>query len=207
MELWDLYTRDRRLTGETHIRGEKLPPERYHLVVHVWIRNSRGEWLISQRAASRPTFPLMWECVGGSVTTGEDSLTGAIREAKEEVGVDLDPASGRMVSSTVRDHFQDIKDDWLFLYDGPIDLSAATQVQLRMKNKTGADRITLDLAGADGRFRPGAVIPLSPAEDEFVTRTAALTFNPERLRRIRLRIPVENAAAGWIQIDHIRFLK
>jgi 8-oxo-dGTP pyrophosphatase MutT (NUDIX family) len=126
MELWDLYTRDRHPTGETHIRGEKLPPERYHLVVHVWIRNSRGEWLISQRAASRPTFPLMWESVGGSVTAGEDSLTGAIREAEEEVGVRLDPAQGRLVNSTVRECFQDIKDDWLFLYDGPIDLRNAT---------------------------------------------------------------------------------
>ena len=126
MELWDLYTRDRRLTGKTHIRGEKLPPEKYHLVVHVWIKNSRGEWLISQRAASRPTFPLMWESVGGSVTTGEDSLTGAIREAKEEVGVDLDPALGKLVNSTIRDHFQDIKDDWVFLYDGEISLAHAT---------------------------------------------------------------------------------
>ncbi len=126
MELWDLYTRDRQPTGETHIRGEKLPPERYHLVVHVWIRNSRGEWLISQRTASRPTFPLKWECVGGSVTAGEDSLTGAIREAKEEVGVDFDPAQGKLVNTTVREHFQDIKDDWLFLYDGPIDLRNAT---------------------------------------------------------------------------------
>ena len=126
MELWDLYTRDRQLTGETHIRGENLPPERYHLVVHVWIRNSAGKWLISQRAASRPTFPLKWECVGGSVTAGEDSLTGALREAKEEVGVDLDPTQGRPMSSTVREHFQDIKDDWLFLYDGPLDLAAAT---------------------------------------------------------------------------------
>ena len=126
MELWDLYSRDRRLTGETHIRGEKLPPERYHLVVHVWIRNSKGEWLISQRAASRPTFPLKWECVGGSVTAGEDSLTGAIREAKEEVGVDLDPQQGKLVSSTVREHFQDIKDVWMFLYDGEIDLRNAT---------------------------------------------------------------------------------
>ena len=126
MELWDLYTRNRRLTGETHIRGEKLPPEKYHLVVHVWIRNSRGEWLISQRAASRPTFPLKWECVGGSVTVGEDSLTGAIREAKEEVGVDLSPALGKLVSSTVREHFQDIKDVWCFTYDGPVDLRNAT---------------------------------------------------------------------------------
>ena len=126
MEIWDLYTRDRRPTGETHIRGEKLPPERYHLVVHVWIRNSRGEWLISQRAASRPTFPLMWESVGGSVTAGEDSLTGAIREAKEEVGVDLNPTNGKLVASTVREHFQDIKDDWVFQYDGEADLRNAT---------------------------------------------------------------------------------
>ena len=126
MELWDLYTRDRQLTGETHIRGEKLPPERYHLVVHVWIRNSQGEWLISQRAESRPTFPLKWECVGGSVTAGEDSLTGALRKAKEEVGVDLDPSQGTLVSSTVREHFQDLKDDWLFIHDGPVDLASAT---------------------------------------------------------------------------------
>lgn len=126
MELWDLYTRDRELSGEFHIRGTPLPPERYHLVVHVWIHNSQGKWLISQRAANRPTFPLMWESVGGSVTAGEDSLTGALREAKEEVGVDLDPSQGRMVNSTVREHFQDIKDDWLFTYDGPVDLSNAT---------------------------------------------------------------------------------
>ena len=126
MELWDLYTRDRHPTGETHIRGEKLPPERYHLVVHVWIKNSQEQWLISQRAASRPTFPLKWESVGGSVTAGEDSQTGAIREAKEEVGVDLDPTLGRLVNSTVREHFQDIKDDWLFIYDGEIDLRNAT---------------------------------------------------------------------------------
>ncbi len=126
MELWDLYTRERRLTGETHRRDEKLPPERYHLVVHVWIRNSRGEWLISQRAASRPTFPLKWECVGGSVTAGEDSLSGAIREAKEEVGVDLTPEMGRCIGTTLREHFQDIKDDWLFVYDGQISLTNAT---------------------------------------------------------------------------------
>ena len=54
----------------------------------MWIRNSKGQYLISQRSANRPTYPLMWECVGGSVVKGEDSLQGAIREAKEEAGVD-----------------------------------------------------------------------------------------------------------------------
>lgn len=31
----------------------------------------------------------MWECVGGLIVKGEDSLQGALRETKEEVGVDL----------------------------------------------------------------------------------------------------------------------
>lgn len=126
MELWDAYTIDRQLTGETLIRGEPIPPGRCHLVVHVWIRNSKGEYLISQRAASRPTYPLKWECVGGSVTKGEDSLTGALREVKEEVGIDLAPDSGMVLFSRTRPHYGDIMDVWLFHFDGDVDLSYAT---------------------------------------------------------------------------------
>ena len=66
-EIWDLYNEKRELLGKDHVRGEQLPIDGYHLVVHVWIRNSKGEYLISQRSANRPTYPLMWECVGGSV--------------------------------------------------------------------------------------------------------------------------------------------
>ena len=131
MEVWDLYTADRKHTGKTHIRGERIPEGCYHLVVHVWIKNSKGQYLISQRAANRPTFPLMWECVGGSVLAGEDSLTGALREAKEEVGIDLPPQSGHMLFTKVRSiingvPYSDIMDVWLFQYDGEASLSGAT---------------------------------------------------------------------------------
>lgn len=34
-EIWDLYDENRHIIG-THIRGNELPPEGYHLVVHVW---------------------------------------------------------------------------------------------------------------------------------------------------------------------------
>ena len=65
--------------------------------------------------------------MGGSVTAGEDSLTGAIREAEEEVGVKLDPAQGKLISSTRRDgHFQDFREVWRFSYDGEINLKNAT---------------------------------------------------------------------------------
>lgn len=133
MEKWDLYTKYRQKTGEEYIRQDtcRIPEGRYHLVVHVWIRNSKGEYLISQRAANRPTYPLMWECVGGSVILGESSLEGALRETVEEVGVQLDPQRGRILFSRIRNDydgkkFRDFMDVWLFEYDGDADLKNAT---------------------------------------------------------------------------------
>lgn len=131
MEIWDLYTAERALTGKTHVRGEELPEGGYHLVVHVWITDGKGKYLISKRAASRPTYPLMWECVGGSVLAGESSAQGAVREAKEEVGVDLPPENGKVVYSKTRGFiggkkFNDILDVWLFRYDGEVSLANAT---------------------------------------------------------------------------------
>ena len=123
MEKWDLYTKYREKTGKECIRGEKIPDELYHLTVHVWIRNSKGEYLISQRSASRPAFPLMWECVGGSVLKGESSIEGALREVKEEVGLDLQKNAGKLLFSKIRGNdvqyeckaYNDIMDVWLFI--------------------------------------------------------------------------------------------
>ena len=131
MEIWDLYNEKRELVGRDHVRGETIPQGCYHLVVHVWIRNSKEEYLISQRSADRPIFPLMWECVGGSVIKGEDSLAGALRETREEVGICLSPANGKLIKSELRDfvdgvRFGDILDVWEFRYDGPVSLDQAT---------------------------------------------------------------------------------
>lgn len=131
MEIWDLYNEKRELTGRDHVRGQDIPQGYFHLVVHVWIKNSRGEYLISQRSADRPMHPLKWECVGGSVLKGEDSLTGALRETQEEVGLTLSPQDGQLIDSVVGRvvngvKFSDILDVWLFRYDGPVDLTSAT---------------------------------------------------------------------------------
>ena len=105
---------------------KKIPQDFFHLVVQVWIRNGKGEYLISQRSADRPSFPLMWECVGGSALIGEDSLKAALRETKEEIGLDLPPDKGILVHSFVRHIYADIVDVWLFEYDGPVSLEQAT---------------------------------------------------------------------------------
>ena len=85
MEKWDLYTRNRELTGREQIRGEAIPEGFYHLVVHVWLKNKQGQYLISKRSADRPTYPLFWECTGGSVLLGETSLHGAARGGVREM--------------------------------------------------------------------------------------------------------------------------
>lgn len=90
MELWDLYTADRKPTGLTMVRGEKNPEGLYNLSVTVWIKNNKGQYLISQRSAIKKTYPLKWEPVGGGVIAGETSLEGAAREVLEEVGIKVD---------------------------------------------------------------------------------------------------------------------
>ncbi len=138
MELWDLYTRDKQLAGRDHIRGKQISDGYYHLVVNVWIRNNKEEYLISQRNFNRPTFPLQWECVGGAVLKGEDSLTGALREVKEEIGVELSSNSRSLLFSEVREHSHDIRDIWLFEYNGSVSLEKATTdevAQVKWMNK------------------------------------------------------------------------
>ena len=157
MEVWDLYTEGRIKTGETHLRGTALPNDRIHLLVHVWIVNAKGEYLISQRAANRPTYPLMWECVGGSVLQGESSVDGAVREVKEEVGIDLSPSAGALVASEVRKlvngaAFNDIKDVWLFPYDGEISLENATTDEV-------ADAKWMTKSEIKEYYRSGRLVP------------------------------------------------
>lgn len=121
-EFWNIYDQNRRDTGKILQRGERLAPDEYHIVVNVWLRNSDGRCLISRRAPAK-TDPLRWESSGGSILAGETSLQGAVREVKEELGIDIDPAQGRLICSGLRqyENCPDILDVWLFPCDAPIE--------------------------------------------------------------------------------------
>ena len=113
-EIWDVYDKDRNLTGRTHRRGDSLLDGDYHLVVHVWIQNSNGEFLITKRTPNKG-FPNMWEATGGSAVAGDNSLDAAVREVKEETGFDVLPENGKIIFTIQReDNFCDV---WLFHQD------------------------------------------------------------------------------------------
>ena len=53
MEKRDLYDADRNLTGETIFKGEKIPENKYILVVLSFIENSDGKFLIQKRSVQK----------------------------------------------------------------------------------------------------------------------------------------------------------
>lgn len=110
-ELWDVYDENRRVTGRLHRRGDPMQPGDYHLSVHIWIKDHAGRFLLTKRAPTKG-FPLMWESTGGSALAGDDSLSAALREVREETGITLLPENGKCLLSMKRKN--DFCDVWLF---------------------------------------------------------------------------------------------
>ena len=103
-ELWDIVDPSGRPTGRTVEKGTPMQPGDYHLAVSVWIINGKGEFLISRRAQNKTAAPGMWETTGGSALAGEDALTAALRETKEELGIALDPGKGALFTEYTWPH-------------------------------------------------------------------------------------------------------
>ena len=116
-ELWDVLDSERRYQGRVAERGRMSNKGDYHLIVQAWVRNGRGEVITSRRSPEKKALPLKWECTQGSAIAGESSLDAALREVKEELGIELDPENGRIIKtfrSDIRRYFCDV---WLFSKD------------------------------------------------------------------------------------------
>jgi 8-oxo-dGTP pyrophosphatase MutT (NUDIX family) len=110
-ELWDIYDSTGARTGRTTTRGTPLASGTYHLVAHIWLRDKSGRWLIQKRADTVEWKPGIWAATGGSAVAGEDSLTSALRETEEELGLRIDP-SAMQLRGRLRRH-DDFADIWL----------------------------------------------------------------------------------------------
>ncbi len=59
------------------------------LIIHTLISNDKGEVLILQRAKDDDVLAGYWDIPGGTLEDGEDPAEGAVREVKEETGLDI----------------------------------------------------------------------------------------------------------------------
>lgn len=101
MEIVDKYDNKRLPLNKTGIRDENIPGE-YGNSVHVWIMNSKGDFLMQKRSPFKKKFPNMYAQTGGAVDAGETPLDAALRECKEELGVDIPKDNIELVLSFKR---------------------------------------------------------------------------------------------------------
>lgn len=87
-EYWDVYDSDRIPTGELFRRGDPLPDGVWHTVINAWVIREDGRFLLTKRDPRKP-WGLYWECTGGAVQAGEDTVLGSVREVMEEAGIDV----------------------------------------------------------------------------------------------------------------------
>ena len=113
MELWDLYDRDRKLLGKTHVRGKVLARGEYHLVVDIVAVNEEGKILITKRHPDK-TYGGYWETTGGSAVAGEDSVTAAVRELCEETGLNAKLEHLEYCGTLLRDNTNSIHDFYFY---------------------------------------------------------------------------------------------
>ena len=89
-ELIDLLDENDLPTGKSISKYESHSQELWHLTINAMIFTPKGEVLIQKRVGGHKVYPNTWDLsVGGHVGFGHSPIDVVIKEAKEEVGIDL----------------------------------------------------------------------------------------------------------------------
>ncbi len=88
MEKWNLYDKDGNLLPLFAYRGDKLPPDTYHMACEVFIRHRDGSFLAMVRSKKKRDYGGKYEfSAGGAALFGESELDCIRRECREETGL------------------------------------------------------------------------------------------------------------------------
>lgn len=112
-EMLDIYTRDVKYLGvKTRSECHTKNPGFYHKPAWTWVYNSKNEILVQKRAMCKKRYAGYWDMAcAGHVDAGETPKQGAIREAKEEIGLDVSEDDVKLMFEHIEDEVEEVK--WL----------------------------------------------------------------------------------------------
>ncbi len=89
-ELFDVLDEFDEYTGVVKTRSLVHKYGDWHRAVHIWIVNDKKELLLQRRNANKDSDPNMLDIsCAGHLSSGDNSITGALRELKEELNLDV----------------------------------------------------------------------------------------------------------------------
>lgn len=122
-ELWQEYNERGEAVPYGAITKQQARAGVLHGASHIWIWRGHGpetEILLQQRAKDKLTWPGFFDIsAAGHIDAGELPLHAAVRETKEELGVDIDPKQLRLLFVYRANDTLDngvIENEFLFVY-------------------------------------------------------------------------------------------
>lgn len=101
-EFFDVLTEKGQYTGNVETREQCHKQGLWHKAVVVFIINSKKQVLLQRRSPNKKMWPNMWDITaGGHVLAGEFGFQAIIREAKEELGLDLNKNDMTFIGSSI----------------------------------------------------------------------------------------------------------
>ena len=88
-EHWDALDRQGRRLGFDLTRGQDIPPGVFHAIAELYTITAKREILVTRRG-NKALWPFCWEITTGAVVKGETPEAGAVRELKEETGIEVE---------------------------------------------------------------------------------------------------------------------
>lgn len=102
-EYFDILDENGNKTGKTKLRSEVHRDGDWHKAVHIWIINNKGEILLQRRCATKDSHPNMLDISSaGHLSSGDNSIDGALRELKEELNIELKPEDLQFIKTLKR---------------------------------------------------------------------------------------------------------
>ena len=98
MEYIDIFDENNNPIGEKKEKQQAHEEGNFHRTAHIWIINDKNELLLQKRSASKKSHPNCWNISGtGHIRAGESVINGAIRELKEELGIEANENDLRFI--------------------------------------------------------------------------------------------------------------
>jgi 8-oxo-dGTP diphosphatase len=138
----------------------------WHRTVHVWLANGRGEVLFQKRSSAKESFPGVWDVsAAGHIESGETSAAAAIKELREELGIDVRPGDLRLLFSVksalthgsgsfIDNEISDVYVVWLDIDKNDFHLQASEVSDVRFVEVARLARLAQGAETRDTAFAP-----------------------------------------------------